>query len=287
MLGGAGNDTYIVNNAGDIIIEDPDEGMDIVQSGVSYTLAANVENLILTGTASINGTGNELNNIITGNSGNNIIDGGAGSDTMLGGTGNDTYVVDDIGDIVTENLNEGTDLVQSYITYSLGDNLENLTLTGTEDINGTGNELNNIITGNNGSNVLDGGAGADTLNGEAGSDILIGGDGNDVLNGGLDADIMQGGAGDDTYFVDNIGDVVIENADEGTDTVQSSISYTLADNIENLTLTGTENINATGMPLIILLPVTTGQCAGRWPWCGYYAVGQAMTPTSWTIPATR
>ena len=264
MLGGTGNDIYIVDNTADIVTENSGEGTDTVQFSVSYTLSANVENLTLTGSASINGTGNDLNNVITGNSGANVIDGGAGADTMLGGGGNDIYVVDDAGDVVTENANEGTDTVQSYISYILGNNLENLTLTGIENIDGTGNALNNVITGNSGANVIDAGAGNDTinagvgddilmggdgddaLNGEAGNDVLSGNSGNDTLNGGLDADSMAGGAGNDTYIVDNAGDVVIENENEGTDTVQSSITYTISDNIENLTLTGTASINGTG-----------------------------------------
>jgi len=285
MAGNAGDDTYIVDNVGDVVTENVNEGIDTVQSSITYTLGANVENLILTGTASINGTGNELDNAIVGNSGNNILsgfagddtltgnagndtlDGGTGADTMAGGAGNDVYVVDNGGDIVSEALNAGTDLVQSSVTYTLTDNVENLTLTGVDAINGNGNTLNNIITGNTAANVMDGGAGADALNAGAGDDTLIGGDGNDALNGeagndllqgdsgndtlngGLDADTMLGGAGDDIYVVDNAGDLIIENLGEGIDLVQSSISYTLTDNVENLTLTGTVAINGTGNAL--------------------------------------
>jgi len=193
MLGGVGDDTYTVDNAGDIVIENLGEGTDNVQAGISYTLTDNVENLTLTGTASINGTGNVLDNVIVGNAGNNVLsglagndsltgnagndtlDGGLDADTMAGGAGNDTYVVDNIGDIVTEGLNAGTDLVQSGITYTLTDNVENLTLTGTDVINGKGNTLNNIINGNVAANVLDGGAGADSLYAGAGDDTLLGG----------------------------------------------------------------------------------------------------------------
>jgi len=267
MAGNSGDDTYVVDNAGDVVTENVDEGIDSVQSSISYTLGANIENLTLTGTASINGTGNVLDNVIVGNAGNNVLsglagndsltgnagndtlDGGLDVDSMAGGAGNDTYVVDNVGDIVTEGLNAGTDLVQSGITYTLTDNVENLTLTGTDVINGKGNTLNNIINGNVAANVLDGGAGADSLYAGAGDDTLLGGTGNDILDGGAGADAMSGGLNDDTYVVDNIGDLVIENLNEGTDLVQSSIIYTLTDNVENLTLTGTANIDGTGNAL--------------------------------------
>jgi VCBS repeat-containing protein len=267
MAGNAGDDTYIVDIASDVVTENVDEGIDTVQSSITYTLGANVEHLTLTGGAAINGTGNALDNVIVGNAAANVLNGGLGADSMSGGAGNDTYVIDNIGDMVTEGLNAGIDLVQSSITYTLTDNVENLTLTGAGVIDGTGNGLNNIITGNVAANVLDGGVGADALyagagddsliggngsdalNGEAGNDQLQGNAGNDMLNGGLGADSMSGGAGNDTYGVDHIGDLVVEDLNEGIDLVQSGITYTLTDNVENLTLTGTANTNGTGNAL--------------------------------------
>ena len=221
MSGGAGSDEYRVDNAGDVVIEASGEGLfDTVHSFIDYTLAGNVENLVLIGGGANNGTGNILDNDILGNAGNNVLDGGAGSDDLRGFFGDDTYVIDDAGDTVVEALNDGTDLVQSSVGFTLGFNVENLTLTGGGNINGVGNGLANVITGNGGDNILTGLGGNDTLDGAGGADTMV------------------GGLGNDTYVVDNIGDVVTEAAGQGTDTVQSSIDYTLGANLENLTLTG-------------------------------------------------
>lgn len=239
MYGGKGDDTYTVDSTTDVINENAGEGIDLVKSSVSYTLRDNVENLTLTGTTAINGTGNALNNTIIGNSavntlngsaGDDILDGGAGNDKMYGGAGNDSYFVNSTSDTVTENANEGTDTIQSSVTYTLGSNIENLTLTGTTAINGTGNTLNNILLGNSAVNTLTGGAGDDYLDGGAGKDKML------------------GGVGNDTYIY-GTGDTITENANEGMDSVQSGITYTLGTNLENLTLIGSGVINGTGNTL--------------------------------------
>jgi Ca2+-binding RTX toxin-like protein len=218
--GGRGNDTYVVDNTGDVIIELANDGTEQVNASASYTLSDNLENLTLTGTAAINGTGNDLVNDIRGNSGNNRLDGGTGADILTGGLGDDTYVIDTLADTINEVLGEGNDTVETSVTYTLGATLENLRLVGYGWIDGTGNGGNNVIEGNAGNNVLDGGSGAD---------------------------ILRGGEGDDTYIVDSEYDVVQEVADlddqgnvrfGGTDTVKSGIDYVLDKLVENLTLTG-------------------------------------------------
>jgi Ca2+-binding RTX toxin-like protein len=300
MTGGLGDDIYVVDNDGDVVTEAADGGFDTVSGARNIVLVQNIEALALTGTGGYAGTGNGLDNLLTGNAGANTLDGGAGADTLAGGLGNDTYVIDQAGDVVVEALNEGIDLVRSAVSYTLGANVERLTLTGAAAIDGTGNELANLITGNAAGNRLDGGIGADTMTGGLGDDLYIVDDGADIVteaaNGGTDtvlssatytlstnverltlvgagiinatgntganlltgnaadnildgksgADTLVGGLGNDTYVIDQAGDVAIEAAGEGVDTVRSSTTYTLAENIENLSLTGSSNINGTG-----------------------------------------
>ncbi|HJU05429.1 MAG TPA: calcium-binding protein, partial [Nitrospiraceae bacterium] len=396
MSGGAGHDVYVVDQSGDTVQEESDEGTDTVRSRVTYALNANVENLTLTGSDAINGAGNAQSNVLTGNLAANVLDGGTGADRLIGGMGDDTYVIDNASDTVFEAAQEGTDTVQSAVSFTLGANVENLALTGSAAISGAGNERDNVLIGNSAANVLDGKEGADTLDGGAGADLLIGGagddwfqlsadatwgagfvvknvgspdqpgnnqkislsgkvrsfdrfqgdsgidtllgtadddvialddslspssgslgprlsgidriqtgdghdivdltstqyaygdvtidgengndvlwasggndrllggagndnlfggagadtlmggDGADTLDGAAGEDTLMGGAGNDTYLVDDVEDTVIEQANEGTDTVKSAVSYVLGANVENLILTGTGAINATG-----------------------------------------
>ncbi|WP_380787753.1 beta strand repeat-containing protein [Sphingomonas sp. R86521] len=181
MTGGAGNDLYYVDDAGDRVVEGVGGGTDTVRSSTSYTLAANVENLIIAGAAAINGSGNDLANIITGNAAANVLNGAAGADTMIGGDGDDTYYVDNVGDIVRETAVAGTDTVHAGISYLLAANVENLVLDGAASINGTGNELANLLVGNTGNNLLSGGAGDDRLVAGGGRDTIQGGAGTDTL----------------------------------------------------------------------------------------------------------
>jgi Ca2+-binding RTX toxin-like protein len=231
IVGLDGNDTYVVDNAGDVVDETGTSGIDTVQASFTFSLVASdtlkgaVENLTLLGTAAINGTGNALANVLIGNgaanvftgaAGNDKLDGGVGADLLIGGLDNDTYVVDSSGDVVDETGGTGKDTVQSFISYKLVESakllgaVENLTLLGTAAINGTGNTLANVLTGNSGVNKLNGAGGNDVLRGGKGKDVLTGGDGNDrfdftTVPGSTQADTIRdmNERGNDTIRVDN------------------------------------------------------------------------------------
>jgi VCBS repeat-containing protein len=297
MIGGQGNDSYVVDQAGDTVVEAANEGVDQVSASIDYVLTQNVEQLTLTGSA-VRATGNALDNKLVGNAQANIIDGGAGADTMIGGQGNDSYVVDQAGDLVVEAASEGIDQVSASIDYVLTQNVEQLTLTGTA-VRATGNVLDNKLLGNAQANTIDGGAGADTMAGGQGNDsyvvdqagdlvveaasegmdqvrasidyvlpenveqltltgsairasgntldnLLFGNAQANIIDGGAGNDRMEGGAGDDRYTVDAAGDTVVEAAGGGTDTVYASTTVTLANEVENLVLTGTASLDGTG-----------------------------------------
>lgn len=186
MVGGIGNDTYVVSTGSDKLVELANEGTDTVRSAISYTLAAQFENLELIGKA-WSATGNAVANRLSGNDGHNKLDGKGGADTMIGRAGNDTYVVDNAGDKAFELAGEGKDMVVSSVSWTLGAYFEALQLTGSATT-GTGNKEANWIAGTDGANTLDGAAGNDTLLGHGGNDRLIGGAGSDMLTGGAGAD---------------------------------------------------------------------------------------------------
>ncbi|MDG2535385.1 calcium-binding protein [Sphingomonas sp. HITSZ_GF] len=267
LMGGAGDDVYVVSNGWTQVIEFANGGFDTVMgaNGVAVVMADNIEQSV-GGSA----TGNALDNIMIGSDRNDILDGGAGIDRMQGGLGDDSYYVDRQEDLVFEQAGQGTDTINSSVSFYLYENVENLTLvTGTTAQFGVGNDLANIITGNEQDNLLlgyDGDdtiyggqgndwvygmGGNDTLWGSDGTDYLIGGDGNDVLQGALidglthegrgGQDFLYGGAGDDTYYVDDAADLTFEDAGGGNDTVYANASrgtiYLYA-NVENLVLQG-------------------------------------------------
>ena len=238
LMGGPGNDIYQVEDAGDQVVEVIDRGaggFDTVRTAISWVAGQYIEAIEAQGADDIDLTGNTLNNVLIGNAGDNILSGGEGIDVLVGGDGNDqlrgglgrdqlvggkgndTYEVDSRSDRVIEAFNEGTDTVNASIDYVLAANIENLVLTGTADIAGGGNSLDNHITGNSGDNLI---------------------------NGGLGDDTMEGGAGDDIYIVGSTGDVIIDSA--GTDTIRSTIDLILQAGIENGELLGLLDLNVTG-----------------------------------------
>ncbi len=223
MDGGPGDDTYRINSAADRIIELADGGSDTVESRVSHILAANLENLTLTGDSDINGSGNDQDNYMIGNSGGNILDGGPGADIMEGGEGNDTYYTDNQEDQICESDAAGTDTeIRGFESaWLLTANVENLTLAGTV-YRGNGNELDNSITGNDLDNNLWGAEGNDTLSGGAGNDALFGGEGMDIMTGGKGNDYLEGGPGDDIY---------VFNRGDGHDTINAADSVDASDTL--------------------------------------------------------
>jgi Ca2+-binding RTX toxin-like protein len=237
LEGGPGSDTYIIReprSSGTRVREYFESGTDQINTYVTYTIPERVENLLMLGTGNINAAGSSARNVMTGNSGNNVLDGKAGNDTMNGGAGNDTFVVREAGDRVNENPGEGTDQTNTFVTCTLSANVENLRLLGTDNVDGTGNELNNTLRGNSGNNVLDGRGGGD---------------------------YMIGAGGDDVFFVDDPGDVIVESAGGGIDQINTFMTEGLDSNVENLLLLGTANITGFGNALGNQI---TGNSGGNW-----------------------
>jgi Ca2+-binding RTX toxin-like protein len=234
LEGGIGDDTYYIDNAGDLVTELAGEGFDAIYTSVSYALAAGAEVEWLSastnyGIETIHLTGNELANLLIANQGDNILNGGGGADVLIGLGGQDVYYVDNVGDQVRESAGGGYDAVYTSVSYTLAAGAEvewlsSSTNYGTEAIALTGNEYANVIIANEGTNVLNGGGGAD---------VLIGLGGNDA------------------YYVDNAADQARESAGGGFDAVYTTVSYGLAAGTEiewlsTSTVYGTEAISLTG-----------------------------------------
>ncbi|WP_336511949.1 calcium-binding protein, partial [Sphingomonas arenae] len=181
--------------------------------------------------------------------GNDTLDGGRGVDRLYGGAGNDTYVVTDATDYAYELAGEGTDTVQAAVSVNLRANIESLVLTGPYSITGRGNDLDNTITGNSGSNRMWGMGGNDTLIGNAGNDFLDGSEGSDTLIGGI---------GNDVYYVDTLSDTIVEAANEGYDTVRTTLDWTLGAGLDRIELLGSGDLDGTGNGLANILSGNAG-----------------------------
>jgi Ca2+-binding RTX toxin-like protein len=217
MTGGGGDDTYYVDNAGDKVIETDTSlvigGNDTVIASATHQLSANVENLRLDSANAINGKGNTLDNIIYAGAGSNVMDGGTGIDTL------------------------------SYAFATAGVSV-NLAVTTAQNTGGSGSDT--VL----GFERLTGSSYNDNLTGDAGDNVIEGGAGNDTIQGGAGNDTLKGGAGDDAYYVDGVGDTVVEAAGGGTDTVNSTLAaYTLGANVESGRILATGAANITGNAL--------------------------------------
>ncbi|MCG3170362.1 MAG: Bifunctional hemolysin/adenylate cyclase [Pseudomonadales bacterium] len=243
LAGGAGNDSYYVDATADLPLESAGAGEDTVLAYATFTLPEHLEHLILTGDSPLAATGNGGNNRIVGNAAANRLDGGAGADTLEGGGGDDVFVIDNAADAVVEQEWTGRDTVESAITYTLGEYLEDLVLTGDEGLWGVGNSLGNWIRGNAGGNLLSGGGGTDTL---------------------------SGGAGNDAYVIgiDDAFDQIVELPGEGSDLILASRSFTLPEAVEKLKLEGDAALSGHGNALANVL---TGNIAANSLYGGFGA----------------
>lgn len=252
ILGGAGNDT--IDGRGGVDVLAGGAGRDTLTflgqsaGGITVSLAiAGVQATPEGGSVRIRGfenlTGSQLDDVLTGDGGANTLegwagkdrlDGGAGADKMDGGNDDDIYVVDNRGDVVSENSGNGIDTVRASVNYVLPDGIENLQLTGNRNLSGTGNSADNRITGNDGNNLLDGSDGKDVLAGGAGDDTLVGSDTETYVYIGYGDDTLKGGAGNDTVtYAAAYGGVTVSLRLAGAQDTGSAGKDTLA-GIENL-----------------------------------------------------
>ncbi len=241
LHGGDGNDHLRGGEGADSVYGDAGDDRLYGDAGADLLYGGDGADSIYGGVDADQLFGDAGNDQLFGEAGNDTLDGDAGQDSLSGGLGNDVYVVDQPGDVVVELAGEGVDTVRAGSSYTLSEHVEHLTLLENAwNAVATGNELNNILTANNSGS---------TLYGQAGDDTLLGGEGNDRLDGGTGIDRMEGGAGDDIYVVENAGDSVIETADGGYDTIESSLDIHLIPHLERGVLLGTANLNATGNEL--------------------------------------
>ncbi|GAB5469402.1 MAG: hypothetical protein Kilf2KO_24320 [Rhodospirillales bacterium] len=228
MEGGRHNDTYKLDGADDVVVEEQGAGGDTIIAPFEVTLSdySHVEHLLLqTGSAAVTGVGssggnsiigNSLNNSLIGLSGDDVLDGGLGADTLEGGSGHDTYRIDNAGDRITEALGGGVD----KLITPFGGNLKGA-FSRIEDIE--------LLTGSS-ATFAGGNSAANSIVGNSGTDTLRGFSGHDVLDGGSGADTMEGGSNNDTYRVDTKFDVIVDSGGQ-EDRVIVSLAFTAGEGI--------------------------------------------------------
>ena len=239
LVGGTGNEVFQVNDASEVVEAQAGAASNDLISSVSYTLPTNVDVMTLTGTTALSATGNDdAGNLITGNSGNDTLTAGSGSDTLVsgsgvntffGGSGPDTFVVNNSADVVEPESYEGwQDSIQSSVSYTLTAPVATLQLTGSADLAAADNYGYATITGN------------------AGNDTLTAGSGNDTLVAGTGVDTLIAGSGSTLFVIDNAADVIQVPGATGSDTVESSVSFSLAQGLDTLQLTGSADLQGSG-----------------------------------------
>ena len=294
MLGGTGSDTFVVNNGADVIQGASASSSNMVRSSANYVLPTNVNQLTLTGVANISGTGNTAIDTLIGGAGNDTLIAGSNATTLIGGLGNTTFVINSSADVVQDGSTTASNVVQSSVSYSLGSNVNGLVLTGTTALKGTANSGNDTLTSNAGADTLVGGSGNDifivtnagdvvqdssttasniaessisyTLTANVNSLILLGtaaltgtaNSGSDTLTSNVGVDTLIGGVGNETFIVNNALDAVVDTSATATNSIQSSVSFTLPVNVNSLTLTGTAPLTATGNAAADLITANSG-----------------------------
>jgi len=293
LIGGAGSDTFVINNTNDVIQDSLGGSNNAVLASVNFVLATNFTALTLIGAANLSGTGNGINNTLTANAGNDTLIAGSGLSTMIGGAGDDLFVVNNTADVVQDTTNGGNSTIQSSASYTLPTGITTLALTGSANISGTANNINDTLISNSGVDTLVGGAGNDTFVINNASDVIVlgGGIGNTVetsssytlpsavstliltgtgnlkatANNGSDTlisnsgiDTLVAGTGNDLFVLNNSADVVQVGSQHGNDTIETSWSTTLPSAVANLTLVGNSNISGTGNGLSNVLTAGAG-----------------------------
>jgi Ca2+-binding RTX toxin-like protein len=246
LVGGTGNDIFVVSSTLDTVNGGTSHGTDTIESSVSYSAPATILDLMLTGSASINGTGSSLaGGMVIGNSGTDVLTAVGASATLVGGAGNDTFTINNTSDVIVDTYTNTTNSLSSSVSYTLPVNVTLMSVTGTAAVLAVANAA---ATAN------------DSITANTGADTLVGGGGTDTLVSGTGTDSLVAGSGTDVFVVNKTSDVVTVAA-TGTstsDVIESSVTYSLAANVQYLSMIGTGSVTATGNSLLDLIVGNTG-----------------------------